>query len=168
MMRTAPLILTLSLVTAATLLSGCSLLSDGPPRDSNGRVTESATISARDLTVDDCFAFNSVDGSVVSEVTVAPCAGDHTYLVLDRGSLSTADVSAAGSLQNAVSVACSATFATFKEASTAEKKPKQEFLVFPESDETDADVLYSCIATDAAPTVDAEKPETSVSETPAP
>lgn len=167
-MRRAPLILTLSLVTAGTMLGGCSLLSSGPTRDSQGQVTESATLSARELLVGDCFTFNSADGSVVSEVTVVPCADDHVYTVLDQGALSTAEVTSAGSLQNAVSVACSAPFAAFKEANTSDTKPKQEFLVFPETDEADADQLYSCIATDPAVPVQAETPETPASETPAP
>ncbi len=130
------------------VLGGCSLLNPGPPRDSAGRVTESTTISARDLLDGDCFTFNSADGGVVAEVTVMPCAQPHDYLVIGQGSLTSADVTSAGSLQNAVSAACSPAFEAFKAAVKGDARPKQEFLVFPETDEPDSDQLYSCIATD--------------------
>ena len=137
-----------SVIGVGMLLGGCSLLNPGPTRDSNGRVTESTTISARDLTDGDCFTFNSADGGVVAEVTVMPCSVSHEYLVIAQGSLTTGDVSSAGSLQNAVSVACATTFAAFKAAVISDTHPKQEFLVFPETDKADSDQLYSCVSTD--------------------
>ncbi len=132
----------------AIMMSGCSLLNPGPPRGDDGRVTESTTISARDLHDGDCFTFNSADGGIVAEVTVMPCSLEHDYLVIGQGTLTTGDISSAGSLQNAVSAACADTFAAFKAATKGETKPKQEFLVFPESDEADSDQLYSCISSD--------------------
>lgn len=131
-----------------TVVSGCSLLDAGPPRDADGRVTEATTISARDVTKGDCFTFNSADGGVVAEVTVMPCSQKHDYLVIGQGSLSTADVTTAGSLQHAVSAACAAPFTEFKATITGTTRPKQEFLVFAENDEKGADQLYSCISTD--------------------
>lgn len=132
----------------AVLVSGCSLLNPGPPRDNDGRVTESTTISGRDLHDGDCFTFNSADGGVVAEVTVMPCSLRHDYLVIGQGTLAASDVASTGSLQNAVSVACSDTFAEFKATVTGDTRPKQEFLVFAESDEANADQLYSCISSD--------------------
>ncbi|HEY9499536.1 MAG TPA: hypothetical protein VIQ78_10975 [Terrimesophilobacter sp.] len=147
-MYSRTLTLATTALSASLLLSGCSLLSSGPPRDDSGAVTESATISARDLQTGDCFTFNSADGGIVAEVTVMPCAQKHDYLVLAQGTLKVSAITAAGSLQNAVSAACSETFTTFKGASTGDVRPKQEFLVFPETDEADSDQLYSCISTD--------------------
>ncbi len=135
-------------VGVVVLVGGCSLLNPGPPRGDDGRVTESTTISARDLLKGDCFTFNSADGGIVAEVTVMPCALEHDYLVIGQGYLTATDIAATGSLQNAVSVACTVPFETFKAGTKSETRPKQEFLVFPESDEPDADQLYSCIATD--------------------
>jgi hypothetical protein len=142
------LLTTTTVLGIGLLLGGCSLLNPGPPRGDDGRVTESATISARDLQNGDCFTFNSADGGIVSEVTVMPCTLKHDYLVIGQGTLTHADVTSAGSVQNAVSVACSADFDAFKATVTGDTRPKQEFLVFPESDEADADQLYSCISTD--------------------
>ena len=141
------------------LLSGCSLLNSGPPRDSDGRVTESSMISARDLKDGDCFTFNSTDGTVVEQVTVMPCSESHDYLVIDQGTLTPANVTSAGSLQNAVSVACAPTFDAFKASVTGTTRPKQEFLVFPETDEPDSDQLYSCITTDPDQLANAATPE---------
>lgn len=130
------------------LVSGCSLLNPGPPRGDDGQVTESTTISARDLLKGDCFTFNSADGGIVAEVTVMPCALEHDYLVIGQGYLTATDIAATGSLQNAVSVACAVPFEAFKAGMQGDTRPKQEFLVFAESDEADADQLYSCISTD--------------------
>jgi hypothetical protein len=138
----------MTMLSASLLLGGCSLLNGGVPRDDSGAVTESATISARDLHTGDCFTFNSADGGIVAEVTVMPCGQKHDYLVLAQGTLKVSAITAAGSLQNAVSAACAETFTTFKAASTGEVKPKQEFLVFPKTDEADSDQQYSCISTD--------------------
>lgn len=157
-------VLAISLVAAGLIVGGCSVLDPGPPRDGDGRVTEAATISARDLQNKDCFTFNSADGGVVELVTVMPCAESHEYLVIAQGTLTTADVSAAGSLQNAVSAACKPSFEEFKSATKGPAKPKQEFLVYPASDEAGADQLYSCIATDP----DQDFVATSPSPTPSP
>jgi hypothetical protein len=142
------LLTAVSVIGVGLVLGGCSLLNPGPPRDSDGKVTESTVISARDLLDGDCFTFNSADGGVVAEVTVMPCSLNHEYLVIGQGTLTTGDVSSAGSLQNAVSVACAGTFDTFKSTVTGDTRPKQEFLVFPETDKPDSDQLYSCISTD--------------------
>ncbi len=139
---------TVAALGVVTLVAGCSLLNPGPPRGDDGRVTESATISARDLHNGDCFTFNSADGGIVAEVTVMPCSLQHDYLVIGQGYLTVSDIAATGSLQNAVSVACTIPFETFKASVTGDTRPKQEFLVFPETDEPDADQLYSCISTD--------------------
>lgn len=147
-MRRRTLPATIAVLGIAAVMSGCSLLNPGPPRDDDGRVTESSTISAQDLKNGDCFTFNSADGGVVAEVTVMPCSLEHDYLVIGQGRLTASDISSAGSLQNAVSVACADTFDAFKAATKGDTKPKQEFLVFPESDADDADQLYSCISTD--------------------
>lgn len=135
-------------LSTGLLLGGCSLLNSGPPRDAQGRVTERATISAQDLKDKDCFTFNSADGGVVEQVTVMPCTDNHEYLVIAQGTLTPVDISSAGSLQNAVSVACSATFDLFKSKVKDKNKPKQEFLVFPATDKKNANQLFSCIATD--------------------
>jgi hypothetical protein len=148
-----------ALIGTGILLAGCSLLNPGAPRDADGNVTEATTISARDLLDGDCFTFNSTDGSVVAEVTVMPCEEQHDYLVIQQGTLSAADVADAGTLQNAVSAACADTFQAFKEAVVSDTRPKQEFLVFAESDEPDADHVYSCIATDPDQTVSESAPE---------
>lgn len=147
-MRKELLTMATTMLGVSLVLSGCSLLNSGPPRDSDGTVTESATVSARDLLEGDCFTFNSADGGIVSEVTVMPCGESHDYLVLAQGALKGSDIAAAGSLQNAVSVACAETFGEFLSASTSGTKPKQEFLVFAETEEPDANQLYSCISTD--------------------
>ncbi|MBX3092524.1 MAG: hypothetical protein KF801_08430 [Cryobacterium sp.] len=147
-----------SVMSVGLVLGGCSLLNPGPPRDSDGRVTESTTISARDLKDSDCFTFNSADGGIVDQVTVMPCALNHEYIVIGQGKLTPADVSTAGSLQNAVSAACSTIFDTFKAGVKSETRPKQEFLVFPETDKSDSDQLYSCISTDPDQTASATTP----------
>ena len=132
----------------ALFLGGCSLLNAGTPRGSDGRVTESTVISASDLVEGDCFTFNSADGGVVDEVTAMPCAEPHEYIIIGHGKLSAATVASAGSLQNAVSVACKPNFETFKAAIKGGIRPKQEFMVFPETDEPGSDQFYSCMATD--------------------
>lgn len=137
-----------SVLGVAVLLVGCSLLDSGPERNSQGRVTESVTIPARDLVKGDCFTFNSADGGIVEQVTVMPCSDTHDYIIIDQGNLPWRTVSEAGSLQNAVSAACAPEFELFKAAIKGDTRPKQEFMVFPESDEASADQRYSCISTD--------------------
>src|SRR5690606_36960255 len=102
------------------------------------------------------------------EVTVMPCAEQHDYLVIQQGTLSPADVAEAGTLQNAVSAACADTFQAYKETVVSDTRPKQEFLVFAESDEPDADHIYSCIATDPDQAVSESAPEESDTEEPNP
>ncbi len=158
------LLTTVSVIGIGLFLGGCSLLNSGPPRDSAGNVTESTTISASDLHDGDCFTFNSADGGVVEEVTVMPCSLDHAYIVIGQGTLTAVNVTTAGSLQNAVSFACADTFAAFKAAVVGDVRPKQEFLVFPESNEANSAQSYSCISTD--PDQGATSPEPS--QTPSP
>lgn len=158
-MRRTMLCAAVAALGVATLVGGCSLLNPGPPRGDDGQVTESATISARDLQDGDCFTFNSADGGVVAEVTVMPCALEHDYLVIGQGTLTASDVASAGSLQNAVSVACADTFEAFKAGVVGDTRPTQEFLVFPESDKTDADQNYSCISSDPDQTATESAPE---------
>jgi hypothetical protein len=136
----------LAAVSIGLVLAACA---SGPQRDDSGRVTESATISARDLMPGDCFSFNSPDGSTVGEVTVLPCSDDHDNIVLDEGVLSRGDISDAGSLQNAVNAACETAFTDFKIASTFETRPEQTFMVFPLDDkDADGDQVYTCVSTD--------------------
>lgn len=142
------LLAVISLVGIGMLIGGCSLLDAGPPRDSDGRVTESTVIAARDLVKGDCFTFNSADGGVVEQVTVMPCAETHDYIIIGQGALAPSTVTAAGSLQNAVSTACVRDFGAFKASTQGDIRPKQEFMVFPETDEPDAVQLYSCMSTD--------------------
>lgn len=137
-----------SVVGVALMLGGCALLNPETPRDSNGRVTESAVISAQDLLKGDCFTFNSADGGVVEQVTVMPCAQPHEYIVIGQGKLSLSAVTSAGSLQNAVSAACKPDFDAFKAAIKGDTRPKQEFIVFSESDKPGANQRYSCVSTD--------------------
>ena len=146
-MRTT-LLKAFSVLSIGVLLGGCSLLDTSTPRDNDGRVTESSTISARDLLKGDCFSFNSADGGVVEQVTVMPCAEDHDYIIIGQGNLSWRDVTTAGSLQNAVSASCASDFEVFTAATQGDTRPKQEFMVFPETDEQHSDQLYSCMSTD--------------------
>ncbi len=131
---------------ALLALAGCSLL--GPSRDADGRVTEPADIRATALTVGDCFSF--IDGTNMAEVTVTPCAQEHTYIVIGQGELTAADVDSAGGLQNAVSAACSDTFEAFKAAAAEGVKPQQEFVVSTAEVDGVEVTRYSCVATDAA------------------
>lgn len=146
-MRKAPLVV-VSAIGLVFLLGGCSLLTSGTPRGSDGRVMESTIISARDLVEGDCFTFNSADGGIVEQVTVMPCSEDHDYIIIGQGNLAWRTVTEAGSLQNAVSTACAPNFGIFKAAIKGDVRPKQEFMVFPETDEASADQIYSCMSTD--------------------
>ena len=134
-------------ITAAVALAGCSLLSPELPRDDNGRVLESAVIRSTQLLEGDCFTF--VDGTNLSEAEVAPCIDSHTHIVIGTGELAKATIREAGSLQNAVSSACSDTFSAFKETVADGARPDQEFIISERT--TDDGVLitdYACIATD--------------------
>ena len=142
-----PLIASAALVTLAGVLTGCSLFG-GLERDDAGQVLESAEIKSTELLTGDCFSYIG-DGSDLSKVTITPCADDHTYIVLAAGDLTTAQVDAAGGLQNAVSGACNDTFTTFKAGLTeGGLKTKQEFLVSTKTvDEVEVQD-YSCVALD--------------------
>lgn len=151
-------LMVVSVVSVALVLGGCSLLNPGPARDGNGRVTGSSTISARDLTKGDCFTFNSDSGGIVDQVTVMPCSHAHDYLTIGQGTLTPGDIKSAGSMQDAVSAACAPVFDAFKAATKGDTKPKQQFLVFPETDKPDSVQLYSCIATDPDQSATASTP----------
>jgi len=145
--RTTTALVTLLAATAA--LTSCSLLSPGPPR-ADGTVTEPTVAGTQYLLVDDCFSFTAD----VAEVEFTPCDADHTHVVIEQGTLTSAEVDADGGLQNAVSAACSASFAAYKEAVLAEggTRPEQEFIVAKrEVDEVEVSA-YSCVATDATVT----------------
>lgn len=142
------LLIAASVLGVALLTNGCALLDSGPERNSQGQVSESVTIPARDLLKGDCFTFNSADGGIVEQVTVMPCSEAHDYIIIGQGNLPWRTVSEAGSLQNAISAACAPEFELFKAAIEGDIRPKQEFMVFPESDKASADQLYSCISTD--------------------
>lgn len=138
-------------VLVAVSLSGCSLLGlGGPARDADGRVTEPADIRSTALTVGDCFSF--IDGTNMAEATVVPCDQEHTYLVIEQGSLVAADIDAAGGLQNAVSAACAETFEAFKAEAAEGTKPQQEFVVSTAEEDGVEVTRFSCVTTDAAAT----------------
>ena len=134
-------------VAAVVAFSGCSLLYPELARDENGRVLEPAVIGSTQLLEGDCFTF--VDGSNLSEAEVAPCIDSHTNIVIGKGELTKATIIEAGSLQNAVSSACSATFVAFKETVAEGARPDQEFIISERTTE-DGVVMtdYACIATD--------------------
>lgn len=137
------------LVGVATIatLAGCTALF-GPPRDADGRVTETTTIRSTTLLEGDCFSF--VEGTDLAEVDVTPCAQPHTYIVIGQGELTDAQISADGGLQNAVSASCAEDFAAFKEAAAEGVRPEQEFIVSTTERDGESITLYLCVATDAA------------------
>lgn len=141
-------LLAAAILPLALVVSGCSMFEFGPERGDDGQVLERSELAARDLVVGDCFDFDSPDGSTVAEVIVIPCGEPHNYVVLQQGTLAAGDIKSQG-LQNVVSTACEATFETFKDASTAVDRPRQQFLLFPLDDNRpDGDHNYSCAATD--------------------
>ena len=135
------------------MLAGCSLFG-GVPRDADGRVTEATEIKSTELLADDCFSFIG-DGSDLSKVTVQPCGTDHTHKVIGQGTLSTAQVDEAGGLQNAVSVACSESFAAFKASLAEGLRTEQQFLVSSKTTDGVESQLYSCVALDPQAPVEA-------------
>jgi len=152
-----PLIATAALVTLAGVLTGCSLFG-GLERDSSGQVTESSDIKSTELLTGDCFSYIG-DGSDLSKVTIAPCAADHTYIVLAQGTLTVDAVNTAGGLQNAVSAACTESFTTFKEGLAEGLKTKQEFLVSNKTVDGAEVSAYSCVAIDPKSDPTAESTE---------
>lgn len=145
-----------ALVTSITLLSGCSLLDalydEGPPRDEQGAVTEEKVVPATTLRVGDCFSFLA-DGTLAN-VTAIPCASEHTYVVIEQGELTAAEVDRAGGMQNAVSAACGPAFDTFKASATPGMKPELEFLVANLEHDGQTWSAYSCVATDGSVSAD--------------
>ena len=131
-------------LAAVVALAGCTTLF-GPNRDSNGRVTETVEIDSTTLLRGDCFSF--VDGTSLARATVTPCANPHSYLVIGGGNLSTAEVDKAGSLQDAVSSACTDDFEAFKRLAPSDSKPEQQFIVSPQEKDGIAFTLYLCVAT---------------------
>jgi len=134
-------------VATVSTLAGCAALF-GPARDADGRVTESSEIKATALLTGDCFSF--IDDADLSQVTVSPCAEEHTYIVLDQGELDAASVESAGDVQNAVSAACSPSFDQFKDAAADGVKPEQEFIVTTEDRDGEEFTVFLCLATDSA------------------
>ncbi|MEP6481635.1 MAG: hypothetical protein ABJA94_06460 [Rhodoglobus sp.] len=138
----------LALLVSATSLSACSTLF-GPNRDSNGRVTETTEIDSTTLLRGDCFTF--VDGTSNSRANVTPCAKAHTYLVIGGGTLSTAEVSKGGGIQDTVSAACTDSFAAYKKRAPTGSKPEQQFVVSPQEKDGVQSTLYLCVATTGKP-----------------
>jgi len=140
--RTAAVILT---VLASTLaLTGCNAVA--PTRDADGRVVATISMPSTEMVVGDCFSF--VDGSNHAMASVTPCAEEHSYIVIGQGSLTEQAVTDAGSMQNAVSAACTEPFGTFVATVTEGTKPEQEFIVSKPEDSKATN--YSCLATDTA------------------
>lgn len=136
-------------VAVVALLGGCSvwdaLYDEGPPRDADGRITETTVVPATTLRTGDCFSFLS-DGTLV-EVTAIPCSEHYTYVVIGQGELTRREVEAAGSMQNAVSGACAPDFEVFKASAPDGTKPELEFLVANLEREGESWSAYSCVAT---------------------
>lgn len=144
--RSRPALLLVGAVAAIATLAGCTALF-GPPRDADGRVTETTTIRSTTLLEGDCFTF--VEGTDLSEVDVTPCAEPHAYIVIGQGELTESQISADGGLQNAVSASCAEDFAVFKEAAAEGVRPEQEFIVSTTERDGATITLYLCVATDA-------------------
>lgn len=135
-----------ALVASVALLTGCSLFG-GVSRGDDGQVTESSDIAAADLLTGDCFSYIG-EGTDLSKVTVIPCADDHTFKVINQGTVLTSDAEAAGGLQNAVSAACNESYAAFKGALPEGARTQLSFLVSATKvDEKEASA-YSCVAID--------------------
>jgi hypothetical protein len=129
-------------VASAMLLSGCAAT-----RDADGHVLRTMVLSSADMAVDDCFSF--VDPTNVAQAEVTPCDQVHTHIVIGRGSLSEQAITQAGSLQNAVSQACSDEFKAFKSDAPAGVKPELQFVVTSGQKDGAAVKNYSCVATDS-------------------
>lgn len=135
-------------VLAVTTLSGCSLLGlGGPERGSDGRVTAASEIDSTTLLRGDCFSF--VEGTDLARADVMPCSDPHDYVVIGDGTLTASEVATAGGMQNAVSVACTKPFESFKKRAPAGSKPEQQFIVSPQEKDGKAFTLYLCVATNS-------------------
>jgi hypothetical protein len=131
---------------SALALTACSTLF-GPPRDEQGRVTETTEVGSTTLLVGDCFSF--VDGTNLAKSSLTPCSEPHTHIVIGLGDLTTKKIDEAGGLQNAVSASCAEVFATFKEAAVEGTKPEQEFIVSTSVEDEVETTHYKCVATDS-------------------
>ena len=151
-----PVTVSAAVVAAVALLSGCSLLG-GVSRGDDGQVTESSDIKATELLTGDCFSYIG-EGTDLSKVTVIPCSADHTFIVINQGTVLTADAEAAGGLQNAVSAACNESYTAFKTALAEGARTELSFLVSATKvDEKEASA-YSCVAVDPKVDPAAEAP----------
>jgi hypothetical protein len=121
-------------VSLGILLGGCALLESGPGRDDTGRVTGTAEIPASELLTGDCFRFDGADRGA-KPVTVTPCGRAHEFRAIQRSSVSAAEVTKAGSLQDAMSVLCRKAFAEYRQDRPENTDAQLQFLVFsaPES-----------------------------------
>jgi hypothetical protein len=147
MTRPARTTAAIAIVAAALALTACSTLF-GPPRDADGRVTETTEVGSTTLLVGDCFSF--VEGTNLSKSSVTPCSEPHTHIVIGLGDLTTKKIDEAGGLQNAVSASCAEVFAIFKEAAAEGTKPEQEFIVSTSVEDDVETTHYKCVATDSA------------------
>lgn len=144
MRHTSTLSLSFAAAAGILLLSGCSLLTIGPARDANGRVSEPAEINSSNLLDGDCFSF--IDGTNLAKSTVVPCAQEHALVVIGTGELDDAAVTSAGGLQNAVSAACDEPFDTFKASAPKGAKPELQFIVSTDERDGAEFTKYSCVA----------------------
>jgi hypothetical protein len=151
-----PITVSAAVVATLAVLTGCSLLG-GVSRGADGQVTESSDIKATELLTGDCFSYIG-EGTDLSKVTVIPCADDHTFKVINQGTVLTTDADAAGGLQNAVSAACNESYVAFKAALGEGARTELSFLVSSTKvDEKEASA-YSCVAVDPKINPAAEEP----------
>lgn len=139
------------LVALSVSLAGCSLLATGPARDASGQVTAASEIAATDLLVGDCFSYGP-DSTVLTTVTIAPCSGEHGFIIVDKGSLTSAEVDSAGGLQVAVSAACSDKYSAFTTALSEGLHSELTFLINTKEVDDKTVNFFSCVAVD--PTLD--------------
>jgi len=149
------------LVLSASLLAGCSLLGGGLARDDSGQVLESADVRSSELLVGDCFSYLGDD---LATVTISPCSGEHTHIIIGQGTLEAPAIQEAGGLQNAVSAACNESFTTFKTTIAEGAKTAQEFLVSTRTVDDVEVQAYSCVALDPASTTADESEELPVED----
>lgn len=131
---------------AACALAGCSMMGGAVRDDATGQVMTDARIKAADLRVGDCFSYLDNNANA-EEVEINPCADTHAFVVFDQGTLSPADVTAAGSLQAAVATACQEPFEDFAAELPKGESSTQEFLVSKYAADADNMQHYSCVAT---------------------
>lgn len=151
-----PITASAALVATLALLTGCSLFG-GVSRGDDGQVTESSEIKAADLLTGDCFSYIG-EGTDLSKVTVIPCADDHTFIVVNQGTVLATDAEAVGGLQNAVSSACNESFTAFKTALPEGARTEQSFLVTATKVDGKDASAFSCVAIDPKVDPAAEEP----------